>query len=121
MEDFSMAVIPKHEPKRKTKTAKPEAQQPAQKSDLSNLEGAARYGRYYWCIKSGLSENGEIYVYADEVRYLPSGGVLFVGHDVDHESTNLALAVGQWSAVFAASVWDGHAIAVEHWKGEIAR
>jgi hypothetical protein len=31
----------------------------------------------------------------------------------------LALAAAQWMAVFAASCMDGHAVAVEHWKGEI--
>jgi hypothetical protein len=84
--------------------------------------GASDYGGFYWCAKTDLSESGEIYVFADEVRYLPTGGVLFVAKRRDDgETTNLALAAGQWTAVFAASCWDGHAVAVEHWKGEVIR
>jgi hypothetical protein len=91
------------------------------KADRSHLEGRARYGQYYWCVKSDLSEDGEIYVYADAVRY-EAGGVLFVARQDDGgERINLALAAGQWTAIFAASCLDGHAVAVEHWKGEVAR
>ena len=114
-----MSVIPKHEPsKRKTKPQTVESQ-PANKE---RLEGAAGYGAYYWCVKTDLSESGEIYVFADVVRHLPTGGVLFVAKESDGgERANLVLAAGQWTAVFAASCFDGHAVAVEHWKGEIVR
>ena len=90
---------------------------------------AAKYGRYYWCVKSKLSKSGEIYVMADRVEFTPSGGVIFWcdpsendGDDKARSRTvlqTLALAAGQWMAVFAASCMDGHAVAVEHWKGEI--
>jgi hypothetical protein len=81
----------------------------------------SKYGKYYWCLKSDLSEDGEIYVHADEVRVTPTGGVLFVSKDVNGEHVRLAVASGKWSAVFAASLIDGSAIAVEHWKGEVTR
>lgn len=123
-----MTAIPMHEPtKRKTKPQPPpavaELPKPAKTKERIRMYGAADYGDYYFCAKSPLSENGEIYVYADDVRYLPTGGVLFVAQKDDGtgERVNLALAAGQWTAVFAAGFWDGHAIAVEHWKGEIVR
>lgn len=114
-----MSVIPKHEPvKRKTKPEQEPQQPPKTKQ---RLEGPAGYGAYYWCVKTDLSESGEIYVYADAVRCEPTGGVLFVSRQDDGECINLALAAGKWTAVFAASVLDGHAVAVEHWEGEVVR
>lgn len=75
---------------------------------------AAGYGKRYWCIKTDLSPDGEIYVHADEVRFAYGAAIFESGKDV-----RLALAAGSWKAVFAASVIDGHAVAVEHWKDEI--
>jgi hypothetical protein len=83
--------------------------------------GPEDYGACYWCVKTEVSEDGEIYVFADEVRFTPCGGVLFLSRDGDTEQARLALAQGQWSAVYAASCWDGGAVAVDHWKGEVAR
>lgn len=77
---------------------------------------AAKYGRYYWCIKTDLSTDGEIYVHADRMR-LDQGAMIF---ESDGDQVRLILAPGTWKAAFAASVIDGHAVAVEHWKGEIA-
>ena len=113
-----MSVIPKPEPtKRKTKPA--ELPKPAKAK--VRLEGAAGYGAYYWCVKTDLAGDGEIYVFADVVRY-QDGAVLFLRlRDDGTEQSNLALAAGQWTAVFAAGCLDGQAVAVEHWKGEIAR
>ena|ERR1700685_1929540 len=112
----------KHNEGRETKKpkGKPPQETPAEHPH-ERLEGAARYGRFYWCVKTDLSDDGEIYVYADEVRHLPTGGLVFVSLRDEREQTNLALANGQWTAVFAAGCWDGHAVAVEHWKGEIQR
>jgi hypothetical protein len=74
------------------------------------------YGKSYWCVKTPLSPDGEIYVHADAVEF-KDGCLVLVGS----KGVNLAFASGQWRACFAASCLDGHAIAVEHWKGEIAR
>jgi hypothetical protein len=120
--------IPKHEPGQ-VKTRKPKqptqptapVAQPAAKP-RQRTGGASDYGKFYWCVKTDLSDSGEIYVYADEVRYTPVGSVSFVSKRTDGcEITNLALAPGSWTAVFAASCFDGHAVAVEHWEGEVAR
>ena len=82
------------------------------------------YGRYYWCVKvpKTVSKDGEIYVYADQVRVLPSGVLECVAQSKDGiERMNLGLAPGQWTAIYAASVMDGSAVAVEHWSGEVSR
>ena len=79
--------------------------------------GTARYGQYHWCIKTKLSKSGEIYIDANEAKVLPSGALLMLGKT----GVNLALANGQWTAVYAASCLDGSAIAVSHWDGEIIR
>ncbi len=96
------------------------------------MSDTTRYGRYYWCAKvtTDLCEAGEIYVMADEVRVETDGSVHFLHTwvpetgDVDdgrRSYQNLILAAGKWSAVFAASVIDGAAVAVEIWKGEVER
>jgi hypothetical protein len=92
------------------------------------MSDTRQYGRYYWCAKvsSELSKNGEIYVMADEVKIDRSGAVYFFhtwkeddGSRASHP--NLILAAGQWTAVYAASMMDGAAVAVERWKGEVDR
>lgn len=86
------------------------------------LTGPAKYGGYYWCIKSDQSGSGEIYAHADRVEVTAGGDlVLWRERDGRAPETNLALARGQWSAVYAASCIDGSAVAVEHWQGEVDR
>ena len=77
-----------------------------------------QYGKYYWCIKSDLSENGDIYVFADKLKVTPNGDLICIGED---GPPVLALAAGHWKAFFAADVIDGAAAAVQHWKGEVKR
>ena len=36
-------------------------------------------------------------------------------------AVNMTFGPGQWQAAFAASCIDGHAVAVEHWPGEVVR
>ena len=79
------------------------------------------HGQYYWCVKKLLSEDGEIYVNADDARILPDGSLVLVRHKEDggDRCVNLALAPAQRTCVFMASLLDGSAVAVDHWKGEI--
>ncbi len=102
---------------------KREAKKTEKKEPRERRGGPSDYGRYYWCVKSELSKDGDIFVMADEARVTPSGGVLFVSKSdgEDAEKIRLAIAAGQWSAVYAASCLDGSAVAVEHWKGECER
>lgn len=77
------------------------------------------YGGYYWCVKSGLSESGDIYLYADDVRLTKNGELEFYQLRDDEPQLLFAVAPGQWKAVYAASVFDGSAVAVQHWRGEV--
>lgn len=83
---------------------------------------ADQYGAYYWCVKvtDDVSPDGEIYVMADDVVVTDSGALECrrFGHK---DRVNLALAPGKWLAVYGASLVDGHAVAVEHWAGEVER
>jgi hypothetical protein len=87
--------------------------------------GTEKYGRYYWCAKvlEDVSPDREIYVQADTCKILPNGELVFYGHtkekSEDERPINLALAPGKWYAVYAASVLDGAAVAVEHRQGEV--
>jgi hypothetical protein len=90
------------------------------------MMGPDHYGQYYWCVKTKVSKSREIYVNADHVEFTQSGGVIFWrDQDADDrprvKGVNLSLAAGQWTAVFAASAIDGHAVAVQHWEGEVSR
>jgi hypothetical protein len=88
-----------------------------------SMSNASNYGNLYWCVKTTMSKDGEIYLHADSVRFTPTGDVVFSNAPNpakgDTEPTPmLALASGHWTALYAASTLDGHAVAVEHWKGE---
>lgn len=86
------------------------------------MRDTAKYGQYYFCAKvsPGLSQNGEIYLMADEVEISAEGGLVFWRKkEGGPRLPNLILAKGQWAAVYAASMFDGSAVAVDHWKGEV--
>lgn len=97
-------------------------------TDHDKLVGTARWGGKYWCIKSAESEDGEIYVMADRLQVTEAGALIAWGAHRTKSSAAptpetqmpvLILAAGRWTAVFAASVIDGAAVAVEIWKGEV--
>jgi hypothetical protein len=92
------------------------------------LEGTSRLGRFYWCIKSALSDDGEIYVMADRIEVTKAGALIAWGGSrrktsdapqPDAQIPVLVLAAGSWTAIYAASHFDGAAVAVEHWKGKV--
>ena len=83
-----------------------------EKAAESERERDERYGRYYWCV--GLVDGTEIHIRADDLRFYD--GTLTLERVKESErSVNLAFAPGRWAFVYAASVIDGGAIAVEHW------
>lgn len=84
------------------------------------LTGPAKYGRFYWCVKVSeeISPDGEIYAYASEVKTNQDGSLWLIGKEAH---PNLVLPSGKWLACYGASVMDGSAVAVEHWKGEVVR
>ena len=92
-------------------------------SDIAHTPtGTAKYGNYYWCIKTKLAKSGEIYVMADDARILPDGTLSMVQLKKGEEPIiTLAIAPGQWQIFYAASMIDGAPVAVEHWDGEVNR
>ena|SRR5271163_5318483 len=94
------------------------------------LSGPDRYGSSYWCIKSPASEDGDVYVKADRLEVTGAGALIAWGgarksYDAaptaDQQEPVLLFAAGHWTAAYAASILDGSAVAVEHWKGEVVR
>ena len=77
-----------------------------------------QYGRYYWCIR--IREKEDVYAHADSVN-LVNGSLLLLRDKLDTESgktqtqVNLAFAPGHWEYIYAASVIDGGAVAIQHW------
>lgn len=82
--------------------------------------GPAKYGDFYWCVKTPLAEDGEIYVFADQAT-IRDGVLTLSRRKAEDAQPNLVLAPGHWTCCFAASCLDGSAVAVEHWKGEVSR
>jgi len=46
------------------------------------MSDCSQYGKYYWCIKSDLSESGDIYVHADSLEVTSFNVMLCDGKDV---------------------------------------
>lgn len=79
-----------------------------------------KYGRYYWCVKSDLSQDKDIYLYADIVSVNKNGDLIFSKiKENDEHHIRMCFAKGHWKAFYAASVMDGSPVAVEYWKGEV--
>lgn len=72
------------------------------------------YGEKYWCVKTPLALNDDIYVHANDAFVLDNGALVLIGRD---DVPVLTIAAGEWRACYAASVLDGAAVAVVHWKG----
>jgi hypothetical protein len=77
-----------------------------------------KYGDYYWCVKSDLSKDGEIYIHADNVIINDNGDLILSNKS---GRINFSVAKGSWTACFAASAIDGCAVAAERWEGEVKR
>lgn len=87
-----------------------------------------KYGRWYYCVKvtGDVAVEGEIYVMADKVKVNEDGSVAFIQRKSLDDMTiyesvvvNLLIPAGKWLAVYAASMIDGSAVAVERWTGEV--
>jgi hypothetical protein len=103
------------------------------------------YGKCYYCSKvtEDVAADGEIYAFADRIETPPSGALALVslhpdtlspveiaelpppGKQVYMESRfsqatrTLLIPADKWLAVYAASVMDGSAVAVQRWTGEL--
>src|SRR5215471_4143624 len=100
--------------------------------DMSNpdnrAQGTDRDGRRYWCIKTDLSSDGEIYLVADRLEVTSDGALIALdgrrnihGANFVEERSVLVMAAGSWTAAYAASEIDGSAVAVERRQGGVTR
>ncbi|HET9326426.1 MAG TPA: hypothetical protein VFQ05_06635 [Candidatus Eisenbacteria bacterium] len=82
---------------------------------------ATDYGSYYWCAILADTKRTEVYVMADKAT--TDGGTLTFWQQREDkpDQPTVAFAPGKWLAFYAASCMDGHAVAVEHWPGQIAK
>lgn len=83
-------------------------------------DNAHNYGSYYWCIALTDDAGTEVYVNADSVTVENGALICWQYKENEHNHPTLAFAEGEWKFFFAASVMDGHAIAVNHWPGQIS-
>lgn len=94
---------------------------------------AVSCGRLYWCVKTPLSKDRQVFLYADRVE-LREGALIFWGRfypskgedglpDYDNpegeERIWFVFNKDKWKACYIAD--EGQCpVAVEHWKGEFA-
>ena len=84
---------------------------------------AENYGDKYWCVRvtKEISPSGYIMLHADRLKIDDNGVLTFLGHNSVREIFPvLILPPGCWLACSAASIWDGHPIAVCRWDEEIS-
>ncbi len=79
----------------------------------------ADYGEFYWCIKTKLSADGEVFAHADDAKILPDGTLVLLRLREGVAEINLSIAAGNWQAIYAAHVRDGAPFAVKQWAGEV--
>lgn len=76
-----------------------------------------KYGNRYFCVKTNLSADGEMFVMADSVEVSAVGAlVLWREFSTGQRVVNLAIAPGSWQSVYAASLVDGSPVAIDHWR-----
>jgi hypothetical protein len=78
-------------------------------------------GKRNWCVKvkKALCQKGEIYLMADMAETALDGSIVFKNHKDQEDTALLIIPAGSWTAVYAASVIDGSAVAVTRWDEEI--
>lgn len=81
------------------------------------MSNANEYGAHYWCVTSGDGEPR--FLYADRVEITACGALVAwggyrkEGGHAEAAQPLWAAAPGQWKTVFAASLIDGRAVALE--------
>ncbi|MEU6616707.1 hypothetical protein [Streptomyces parvus] len=70
-------------------------------------------GNWYHRIQTAKGE--DVYVHGDEVEFKDGALIVWRVKDDGTRFVNIAFAPGQWANIYAASVMDGHAVAVDHW------
>jgi len=80
--------------------------------------GTEQYGRYYWGVS--LSDGKVVNLMAD--RLVITDGVLVAIREAgDGQHVNVAFAPGRWTHCWAASMFTGEPVAVDHWEGVMKR
>lgn len=77
--------------------------------------GAEKYGKYFWCIV--LTKGETIMLNADLSEITPTGVLVLSRINSDgNKHINYALPAREWKYFWAASVFDGHPVAVDSWS-----
>jgi hypothetical protein len=75
------------------------------------------YGRLYWGVKvhEEISNEGEIYLYADYFSVNTDGSLMFFSHDdkICEDVMLYCLAQGTWMCCYSASILDGSPVSVK--------
>jgi hypothetical protein len=101
--------------------------------DDDRVNTAIHYGSYYWAI--GLPDGREVFVWGDRVDVVASGALvvwqdtyeikdgdgIFRREPLDEPRPLLILPGGAWIHFYAASAFDDHPVAVEHFVTAIPR
>ncbi|KOV66567.1 hypothetical protein ADL00_17260 [Streptomyces sp. AS58] len=74
-----------------------------------------QYGNWYYGIRLDDGNETEVNVHGDELEFKDGSLIVWRIKDDGTRLVNVAFAPGQWAYLFAASLLDGHAVAVEHW------
>jgi hypothetical protein len=80
------------------------------------MSSANEYGAHYWCV---TGEDAPVFLYADRIEVLACGALVAwggyrrEGGHPEREQALWAAAPGTWKSVFAASLIDGHPVALE--------
>jgi hypothetical protein len=82
-------------------------------SDMSHGEGSSDYGELFW--KIGLPDGRQVSIHADAIDVV-DGALVTKSHGkaLPNEFAGLILAPGQWEYAYAASVFEGNAIAIDY-------
>jgi hypothetical protein len=85
---------------------------PTAKDSWEAHQRSVNYGKFFWHIGLPRKNDAKILLWSTRAE-IGSGGSLLL-YDPEG-SVNLALAPGEWRYIYAASVFDGHPVAVEYW------
>ncbi|MES5821907.1 hypothetical protein [Streptomyces sp. RG80] len=77
---------------------------------------SGQYGNWYYGIRLADMNNTEVNVHGDEVEFKDGSLIVWRIKDDGTRFVNVAFAPGVWACLFAASLLDGHAVAVEYWS-----
>jgi len=82
--------------------------------------GTEQYGSRYWGV--GLPDGKIVNLMADWIVVTDAGALVAIREAEDGQRhVNAAFAPERWTHCWAAALFDGEPIAVEHWEGVVER